>query len=53
MDTSIKSIELLLREVAEHLAAASKANTNAAATKLHRIAEMATTMAFTVKGPRH
>lgn len=52
MNDSIKEIELLLREVVEHLVAATKSDTSAAAAKLHRVAAVASTLAFTISGPR-
>lgn len=52
MDDTLRTIELLLREIAEHIAAATRTDRNAAAVKLHRVAAIATTWAFTLESSR-
>ncbi len=52
MDDSFKTIQSLLREIAEHLNAGTKGDRAAAAAKLHRVAAIASTLAFTVS-PKH
>jgi hypothetical protein len=49
MQQSLSEIQQLLREVAEHLQSPSQTDKNAAAAKLHRVAAIASTMAFTIK----
>jgi hypothetical protein len=51
MDDSFTTIQELLRQIGEHLQSTSQSQKNAAATKLHRVAALASTLAFTVKGP--
>ncbi len=46
---SLKQIETLLHEVAEHLKSPSKADRRVAAQKLERIVAIASTLAFTLQ----
>ena len=46
---SIMLLEGLLRDVAEHLKAPTESNTRAAALKLKRISEIASTLALTIR----
>ena len=52
MNDTLRQLESLLREVAEHMASATRTDKIAAVSKLHRIAEIASTLAFTIEGPR-
>ena len=52
MDDSLVTIQTLLRQIAEHLQSPAKSQQNAAAAKLHQIAAVASTLAFTVEGAR-
>jgi hypothetical protein len=52
MNESISEIEVLLREVVEHLKAGSTADTRKAIAKLERIAVLASTLALTIKAGR-
>jgi hypothetical protein len=52
MNDSIKEIERLLREVADHLRAGTPADARKAVAKLERIAALASTLALTVKAAR-
>ena len=48
----MQSIQKLLREIAEHLQSPTKTDKSAAVAKLRRLAEVATTMAFTLDSGR-
>ena len=48
MDDTLITIQHLLREVAEHLKSRGKSDRTAAAAKLHSIAVLSATLAFTV-----
>ncbi|MGI9423574.1 MAG: hypothetical protein ACR2PA_10300 [Hyphomicrobiaceae bacterium] len=52
MDESFLQIQTLLAEVSEQLKSPAKAERAAAAKKLHRIAALATTLAFTLDAKR-
>lgn len=52
MDETFMKIQTLLQEVGEHLTSPAKADRLAAAKKLHQIAALATTLAFTVEPRR-
>ncbi len=52
MDDGLTTIQRLLREVAEHLKAATKADRRAAVAKLQRIASISQTLAFTIDAKR-
>ena len=49
---SLKQIEGLLHDVAEHLQAQTKADRRAAVQKLERIVAIASTLAFTLQAAR-
>ena len=48
MQESLATIQQLLREIAEHLQTGKRSDKTTAAAKLHRIAAVAATAAFTV-----
>lgn len=52
MDDSLVTIHRLLEEVVGHLKTNTKTSRSAAATKLHRIAATAQTLAFTIETRR-
>jgi hypothetical protein len=52
MNESISEIQRLLQEVADHLKSGAKTDTRKAATKLQRIAALASTLAFTIQAQR-
>jgi hypothetical protein len=52
MDETFQSIQHMLAEIAEHLNAGTQADRSAAVLKLHRVASVATTLAFTIKPRR-
>jgi len=52
MDSKIITIQGLLQEVAEHLKSGTQQDRKTAAAKLHRIAGIASTLAFTINAKR-
>ena len=52
MDDSLVTIQTLLRQIAEHLQSPARSQQNAAAAKLHQMATVASTLAFTVEGAK-
>jgi hypothetical protein len=52
MQDALSKIQHLLQEVATHLNSPAKSDRTAAVTKLHRIASISETLAFTVAAKR-